>query len=138
MKDKKFIVKKSNSGLGLFAKANFEKGDFIIEYTGEKIPNDVADLRNSKYLFALNSRFTIDGAGRENLNRYINHACKPNCEVWIEGSRLRIYAKRKIKAGEELNYDYGKEYFDEYIKPLKCRCAFCQKKITLKSRQTIC
>ena len=24
--------------------------------------------------------------------------------------------------GEEITYDYGKEYFDEYIKPKGCRC----------------
>ena len=30
--------------------------------------------------------------------------------------------------GEEIVYDYGKEFFDEYIKPKGCRCAKCDEK----------
>ena len=35
-------------------------------------------------------------------------------------------AKKAIKEGEELNYDYDTEFFDEYIKPKGCRCDKCQ------------
>jgi len=129
MQKTKFLVKRSASGLGLFAQADFKKGDFVIEYTGEKLPNSIADNKNSKYIFALNSRFSIDGSERKNTARYINHSCRPNCEAWISGSRILIYARRRIRAGEELAYDYGKEYFDEYIKPNGCRCERCQEKI---------
>lgn len=123
---KKYRVKRSSAGLGLFAEEHFKAGDFVIEYTGEKIPNAVADDRNSKYIFLLNSRWSIDGAGRENTARYLNHSCRPNCEAVNNGRTVKIYAKRKIKAGEELTYDYGKEYFNEYIKPFGCRCEKCQ------------
>jgi hypothetical protein len=34
-------------------------------------------------------------------------------------------AKRNIKAGEELNYDYDKDYWESYIKPKGCRCIKC-------------
>jgi len=125
---KKYSIKRSSAGLGLFAEVDFKKGDFVIEYTGEKIPNSVADHRNSKYIFALNSRYSIDGAGRKNLNRYINHSCRPNCEAVNNGRQIKIYAKRRIKAGEEFSYDYGQEYFDEYIKPFGCRCEKCRGK----------
>lgn len=126
---KSFSVKRSKSGLGLFASVPFAKGDFIIEYTGEKLPNLVADNKNSKYIFALNSRFSIDGSARENTARYINHGCRPNCEAEIDGQQIMIYAKKRIQAGEELKYNYGKEYFDEYIKPFGCQCEHCQDKI---------
>ncbi len=128
MEKKKFAVKRSSAGLGLFAEIDFKKDDFIIEYTGEKLPNKIADNKNSKYIFALNSRFSIDGSARKNTARYINHSCRPNCEAEIDGQRIVIRAKKKIKPGEELTYDYGKEYFDEYIKPFGCRCEKCQTK----------
>ncbi len=67
--------------------------------------------------------FEIDGLERSNQARYINHSCDPNCEVYIEKSRIMIYAIKNIPAGAELSYDYGEEYFDEFLKPVGCRCA---------------
>ncbi|KKT88588.1 MAG: SET domain-containing protein [Candidatus Moranbacteria bacterium GW2011_GWC2_45_10] len=93
---KKFKVKRSSAGLGLFATESIAKGDFVIEYTGEKITHSVANERRGKYLFTLNSRYVIDGRGRENLARYINHSCKPNCEAVIDKGRAKINAVRDI------------------------------------------
>ncbi|NDH82679.1 MAG: SET domain-containing protein-lysine N-methyltransferase, partial [Burkholderiaceae bacterium] len=42
-----------------------------------------------------------------NSSRWINHSCNPNCEADEENDRIYIKALRNIKAGEELNYDYG-------------------------------
>ena len=120
-----FIVKRSSAGLGLFATRPFKKGDFIIEYFGRTISNAEAYTSRSKYLFEINARKTIDGVARENIARYINHSCQPNCESEIVRGRVRISAIRNIKAGEEFVYDYGEEYVDEYIKPHGCRCAEC-------------
>ena len=118
-------VKRSTAGLGLFAGEAIKKGATIIEYIGEKITADEANKRGGKYLFEINSRWTIDGTTRKNTARYINHACDPNCEAENRGGRIFITAKRAIPAGEELTYNYGEEYFDEHIKPNGCRCASC-------------
>ncbi len=125
--DKKYIVKKSSAGLGLFATSDFKKGELIIEYTGERITEAEANRRGGKYLFELNDNWTIDGKGRENIARYLNHACKPNCEPELseDETQIFIYARRNIKAGEELTYNYGKMYFDQYIGKDICRCATC-------------
>lgn len=120
---KNYCVKKSQSGLGLFATDFINKGDFVIEYTGELMKEK--DANYSRYIFSVNLRWVVDGRGRKNIARYINHSCRPNCEPEIKGKKILIYAKRNIKPGEELNYDYGKEYFDEYIKPNGCRCTHC-------------
>ena len=126
----KYVVKKSSAGLGLFAATDFKKGDLVIEYTGERITEAEANRRGGKYLFELNDDWTIDGKGRENTARYLNHACKPNCEPELseDETQVFIYAKRNIKAGEELTYNYGKMYFDEYIGKENCRCAACVEK----------
>ncbi len=124
---KDVIVKKSKSGLGLFAGRDFKKGDLIIEYTGEKITEAEANRRGGKYLFELNDNWTIDGKGRENIARYINHSCKPNAnpELDEKEEHIFIYAKRTIKLGEEITYNYGKMYFDDLIKKDGCRCEYC-------------
>jgi uncharacterized Fe-S cluster-containing protein len=39
-----------------------------------------------------------------------------------------IRAIKKIEPGEEINYDYGTDYFKAYLKPIGCKCAACEKK----------
>lgn len=118
-------VKKAASGLGLFAVEAIPKGMKIIEYTGEKITIEEANSRRGMYLFALNSRWIVDGRNRSNTARYINHACgsAANCEVEIKNGKIWINAKKNIREGEELSYDYGKEMYEAYIKPHGCKCA---------------
>jgi SET domain-containing protein len=125
--NKKVVVKRSKAGLGLFAATNFKKGDLVIEYTGELISEAEANRRGGKYLFELNDDWTIDGKGRENLARYINHSCRPNCypELTEDERQVYIYAKKKIAPGEELTYHYGKDYFGRIIEPMGCRCEKC-------------
>jgi SET domain-containing protein len=120
-------VKRSSAGLGLFAATPFYKGDLVVEYTGEVVTETEANRRGGKYLFELNDQWAIDGKGRTNLARYINHSCKPNCypELTEDETQVFIYAKRNIAPGEELTYDYGKDYFKRVIKPAGCRCSRC-------------
>ena len=122
---KKYSIKKSATGLGLYSNIQIKKGEFIIEYTGKMLTTKEANDKAGKYLFEINSRYTIDGSKRSNLARYINHSCKPNCEVTIRNKHIMIYSIKVIKPGEELKYNYGKEYFDEYIKPFGCKCTHC-------------
>lgn len=126
----KFVVKRGTHGLGLFTTTEFKKGELVTEYTGEKITVDEANRRGGQYLFELNDNFTVDGKDRINKARYINHSCAPNCypEIDEDEEHIYIYAKRAIKAGEELTYNYGKEFWDVHIKPKNCRCDKCTKK----------
>lgn len=123
-------VKRSKTGLGVFTNEPIKKKKFVIEYTGELISDEEADRRGGKYLFTINSRWTVDGRKRHHLSRYINHSCRPNCEVKTRGKQVFIHSTKNIKVGEELTYDYGKEYFDAYIKPHGCRCAKCAERRT--------
>lgn len=121
------IVKRGTHGLGLFTTKEYKKGDLVTEYTGEKIPVEEANRRGGQYLFELNDAWTVDGKDRTNVSRYINHSCAPNCypEIDENEEHIFIYAKRAIKADEELTYNYGKEFFDVHIKPKQCRCSKC-------------
>ena len=125
-----YRVGRAKTGLGLFALKRFEKGDFIAYYRGRRIPNDVADVLDNKYMFELNSRWTLDGSHRRNLARYINHSCRPNAESDVKRLKVIITAKKKIEPGEEITYNYGRDYFDYFIKPNGCRCAACKIKVS--------
>lgn len=111
-------TKKGLAGLGLFAENDIPKDDFIIEYKGPLLTDEKAEEKGGLYLFDVtDTPFTIDGSGRKNTARYINHSCKPNCVPYADGKRIVIY----IKAGQELTYNYGKEY----MKDLNCKCPHC-------------
>jgi hypothetical protein len=127
--DFKLLVKRSSAGLGLFAGEDIPKGACIIEYFGRTISPAEEYTINSKYLFEISSKKTIDGSTRKNKARYINHSCRPNAEPKIIKGKVLIMATRRIKEGEEILYDYGKEYWNEYIKPHGCRCLKCQEKV---------
>ena len=120
-------VKRGINGFGLFTTVPIKKGTYVIEYIGELISADEADRRGGQYLFEINSRWTIDGKGRDNLARYINHSCRPNCESDTNErtKTITIEAIKNIQAGEELTYDYGKMFWNDYIKPKGCRCLKC-------------
>ncbi|HUC01534.1 MAG TPA: SET domain-containing protein [Candidatus Paceibacterota bacterium] len=118
----KLSVRRSLTGKGLFTKEDIPKGVCVIEYTGRVVSSKEADEDEGRYLFEVNSRKTIDGNVRANRARYINHSCRPNCEAIGPGDRIFIFSRKRIKAGTELTYDYGKEYFDKFIKPKGCKC----------------
>lgn len=121
-------AKRSSAGLGLFAMEPIKKGAQIIEYTGEHIDEEEKDRRGGKYIFSINDIVFIDGKGRDNTARYINHSCNPNAEaVNYDDEKIIIEALQRIEEGEEITLDYGEEYYEEHIAPLGCKCAHCQK-----------
>ena len=102
-------------GKGVFALTDFAEGETIIEYVGEIIswkealrrhPHDPTDPNHTFY-FHIDETHVIDAKYGGNSSRWINHSCKPSCEPDEENGRVFIKAIRDIKAGEELNYDYG-------------------------------
>lgn len=119
---------------GIFAKKNIKKGIKIIEYIGEMVSKDEGNKRaadqyklakknkhlGSVYVFELNKKYDLDGNFKHNIARFINHSCEPNCRFTIKKNKIWIIAKKNIKKGEELNYDYG--YDLEDYKSHKCRC----------------
>jgi hypothetical protein len=131
-KNKPYRVGRSRTGLGLFATQPIKKGTKIVRYFGPLLDSKKKkdDAIENKYLFELNGRWTIDGSVRENVARYINHACKPNAESDVKPRKRKVFIRaiKKIEPGEEINYDYGTDYFKAYLKPIGCKCAACEKK----------
>lgn len=124
-----FRVGRSKTGLGLFALKHFKKGDYLVTYQGRKLTNPQAEeleARGNKYLFEINSRWTRDGSSRSNLARYVNHSCAPNVETMIRGHTITYEACKGIYPGDELLVDYGKNYWDMFIKKHGCRCDACK------------
>ena len=130
--NKPYRVGRSRTGLGLFATKPIKKGTKIIRYFGPLLDSKKKeeDEIENKYLFELNNRWTIDGSVRKNIARYINHACKPNAESDVKPRKRKVFIRaiKNIEPGEEINYDYGTDYFKAYLKPIGCKCDACEKK----------
>ena len=113
---------------------------FIATYRGRRVTNDEAerlDTRGAKFLFEINSRWTIDGSPRWNLARYINHSCRPNAKPVGRKGGIVFVALRRIEPGEEITFDYGKEYHQHFVENGGCRCAPCRDKKARRRRRTI-
>ena len=121
-------------GKGVFAARDLARGEVLIEYIGERIsweealdrhPHDPLQPDHTFY-FHLTDDCVIDANVGGNASRWINHACSPNCEADEVDGRVFIKARKAIKAGEELFYDYGLIIDEPYTKALKkrfeCRC----------------
>jgi hypothetical protein len=118
-------VKRGLAGLGLFAAEEIKKGELIIEYIGNILNKEEAEkIATNQYLFEVNRNKTIDGSVRWNIARYCNHACEEagNAESDIKKGRVFIKAIKNIKEGDEILYDYGEEFVNEYIAPRGCNC----------------
>jgi SET domain-containing protein len=128
-REKKLAVKRSATGLGLFALEPIAADTRIIEYTGPLLTYAEADRRGGKYLLTMNEKYVIDGSPRSNTARYINHSCRPNARAYTSGMRVWVWSLRAIKAGEEITMNYGKDYFNDHIKPKGCKCAKCAPRV---------
>ncbi|MBP2434422.1 SET domain-containing protein [Bradyrhizobium elkanii] len=130
--NKPYRVGRSRTGLGLFATKPIKKGTKIIRYFGPLLDSKKKDedAIENKYLFELTNRWTIDGSVRENVARYINHACRPNAESDVRPRKRKVFIRaiKNIEPGDEINYDYGTDYFKAYLKPIGCKCDACEKK----------
>jgi len=124
-------------GKGVFALQDIPEGETIIEYVGEIIswkeadrrhPNNPDDPNHTFYFSFGDGKKVIDAAVGGNAARWINHSCNPNCEADEDDDTHRVFIKalRNIRAGEELNYDYGLIIDQKYTKKLKaeylCLC----------------
>jgi uncharacterized protein len=130
--NKPYRVGRSRTGLGLFATKPIKKGTRIVRYIGPILDSKKKkdDAIENKYLFELTNRWTIDGSVRKNVARYINHACRPNAESDVRPRKRKVFIRaiKNIEPGDEINYDYGTDYFKAYLKPIGCKCDACEKK----------
>jgi SET domain-containing protein len=132
----RYEVRRANTGLGLFATRAIAAGRRIIQYVGPILTSEEVERRTGRYFFSIDEEYAVDGSARTNLARYVNHSCRPNAEAFVEGKRIWIWSKRAIEPDEQITIDYGKQYFDDYIKPVGCKCEPCVLKSKKKSAES--
>ncbi|EXJ81319.1 hypothetical protein A1O3_07609 [Capronia epimyces CBS 606.96] len=108
-------------GYGLYSRADIASGEFIGEYTGEIVSISEGDRRgamyhvlNQEYLFVINRGQEIDASNNGNKMRFMNNSqleeninVEPKKLLCSGVVRVGLFAKRFVKAGEELLYNYN-------------------------------
>lgn len=113
---------------GLFAVTDIAPGTRIVEYRGEKISKDESARRLARYnayIVYLNEQYDIDGEILDNIARYVNHSCAPNCTVEYATEALWIVALKHIRSGEELSCNYGYDAREYERFPCRCGATIC-------------
>jgi len=140
MSSRSFRIGRSATGFGLFATKVIKRAAYIATYRGPLLSTEEAERREqrgAKYMFELNSRWTIDGSPRWNVARYMNHSCWPNAKPITRKGRIVFVALRLIAPGEEITYNYGPEYFEYFLQNEGCRCAACRTKAAVRRSKRV-
>ncbi|KAK4550626.1 hypothetical protein LTR36_000205 [Oleoguttula mirabilis] len=127
------VIKTEKKGHGLRTNKDLRPDDFIFEYIGEVIGENVFRRRMQQYdeegikhfyFMSLTKGEFVDATKRGNLGRFCNHSCNPNCYVdkWVVGDKLRmgIFAERRIQEGEELVFNYNVDRYGAEPQPCYC------------------
>jgi uncharacterized protein len=117
-------------GKGLFAGRPLSGRAKLGELTGELISVREARRRAQGakriVIVELSATKAIDGSVGGGPFQFINHSCDPNVFIRIAYGRVEFYAKRNIRAGEELTCDYGDSHHDGKL-ACRCQCGNCRK-----------
>jgi hypothetical protein len=140
MSSRPFYVGRAYTGLGLFATRVIKRAGYIATYRGPILTTEEAEKRErqgAKYMFELTKKLTIDGSPRWNVARYMNHSCWPNAKPMIDtkDKKITFVALREILPGEEITYNYGKEYYEYFLAIGGCLCAGCRIRAAAKQEK---
>ena len=138
-------------GHGVFALRRIRKGMTIVEYLGDRVTHEEADARYADkdpvdghtFLFTVDAKTVIDAGVNGNEARFVNHGCDPNCQTVDIGKRIFIEARRTIRPGEELAYDYRiqRDADDppDVDKIFACRCgaAHCRGSMLVRRKKKL-
>lgn len=105
-----FMLRPSGiEGIGVFATHNIAKGTYLRLFS----PSERVKIRKENknhYVFLHRYSVELEGAfhgpedfGRMSIGWYLNHGKRPNAEH----RNYRYYAKRDIRAGDEITIDYN-------------------------------
>ncbi|CAH3129002.1 unnamed protein product, partial [Porites lobata] len=110
-------------GRGVFATEPFKKGDFLLQYRGERITGSEGEHReknypdeagNFLYFFKdLQGTYCIDATYSSGLGRIVNDSPRTKANAVMRKiildnkTYLCLFAAEDIEKGTEIRYDYG-------------------------------
>lgn len=126
LNDKSWEVKKSSTrGRGLFAKEAMEAGVIIGDYLGKVMRTATDDIseKDGLYLMYYSDKASILPSDLKKPGvHFLNHACNPNCWMYIYRGHTLFFTLRHIFAGEEFTISYQLSPKDKLCNPCMHVC----------------
>jgi uncharacterized protein len=114
-------------GQGVFADRGFRQGDLLLEIDDSDPVLDRARLTPEQEIF-IDVFVAVDGTVKttwmKSPEKFINHSCEPNTYVLTDlysGVR-RTWARKDLRSGDELTWDYALNIWEEWVGPVPCKC----------------
>jgi hypothetical protein len=115
-------LKETEKGKSVFADKDFAAGEFIIQFSGDIYSKDqylkLVNPENNHFLQIDNDLFI---GPTDTIDDYINHSCNPNCGLKYIGTKVLLFAIKRISKGDEISFDYSTT-MDEDFWEMKCCC----------------
>ena len=109
------LVRVPGKGYGIRTKVNLKQGTFLGHYEGVVRPSSELDNESDLYVFQCSDDdYAIDAENLVYANwiRFVNDGENPNCEATgNKDNSVLLFASQDIKAGDELIYNYGPDYW---------------------------
>ncbi len=110
--------------LGVVAKQSYKSGELLFTVNGP------IKSQRSKYSFAIGLDRHIEPKqekGSYNLGHFVNHSCDPTTitrivEKKIGSPYIEVIARRNIKKGEEITFDYASLEYELTLINSICKC----------------
>ena len=111
--------------LGVVTKRDYRKGELLFTVKGP------IQSQPTKYSFAVALDQHIEpqrADGFSDFGHYLNHSCEPNVIVRpvaanAVAAHIDVIARRAIKAGEEVAFDYASLEYEVTISNARCKCS---------------
>lgn len=95
-------------GFGVFANRDFAENDVILSIDDSRIVDDVNPLRPEFDEHDYHCDYLANGKVvlMQSPERHINSSCAPNSYIKTINGGRKVVARRDIRSGEEITYDY--------------------------------
>ncbi len=90
-------------GFGVFALGAFRKGDCVLEFGGELLPEEL--IQDFTHTIQVDDGLFLGPSGGS--DDFVNHSCNPNTYLVSKPPRVWLIASRDILPGEEITFDYA-------------------------------
>lgn len=108
-------------GLSAFTTEDLDVNEPILEFSGPVYGiDDLDDPLVLARCVQIGPDTYLDPRG--DVSGHVNHSCDPNCAVIVEPERVLLIALRRIRAGEEIAYDYSTMMVGRTRRIDACRC----------------
>jgi SET domain-containing protein len=106
----------------VFALEHIPGGRQVIEYRGKRLSiKEAAKIRppEDSYLAWISGGVYADARWGGSGAEFMNHSCQPNLRQRRVGGHLLFFSRRKIRAGEELTWNY---HYPIKLRRVPCLC----------------